>query len=411
MSTETFLAHLHTCFDTVAGDALTKIRAAAWDHFLELGLPDKTHDSYQYVPLRHLYEAAPIPAELVSCATAPYLHPECKGATLVFINGHYAPQLSDLSSLPKQVVVLPLAHAVKSYGPFLESRWKKTLHEERDPLAVLNLAVHSSGLFFYVPPHVKIETPIQALFVGTENSLAPARLHVFLAPQANVQWISTVIGPALHNIVLDVSLDEESSFEETETSLPSSGWHLKFLRSTLKKRSRLRYFNIGCPQRHARHSLQALLQEEGADVLFQGVSHLKTDAQVHTHIRIEHIAPHTHSLQKFKNVLEDLSQSSFSGKIFVHPTAEKTEAYQLNQNLLLSPGAIAQAKPNLEIFNPDVKASHGATMAQIDPEHLFYLQSRGLSLERAQHLLVRGFIQEMLAQIPHPFLRTHGLTL
>ena len=94
------------------------------------------------------------------------------------------------------------------------------------------------------------------------------------------------------------------------------------------------------------------------------------------------------------------SQSSFEGKIYVHPEAQKTEAYQINKNLLLSESAIANAKPNLEIFADDVKASHGATMAQVDEEQLFYLQSRGLSQETARGLLIRGFIQEMVDQIP-----------
>jgi Fe-S cluster assembly protein SufD len=110
-------------------------------------------------------------------------------------------------------------------------------------------------------------------------------------------------------------------------------------------------------------------------------------------------------LQKFKGVLKGTSQSSFEGKIFVHPEAQKTEAYQLNHNLLLSEGAIAQAKPNLEIFADDVKASHGATFAQVDEEQLFYLKSRGISAETASQLLIRGYMQEMVSQISPAFVR------
>ena len=120
---------------------------------------------------------------------------------------------------------------------------------------------------------------------------------------------------------------------------------------------------------------------------------------------VEHAAPHARSLQKFKGVLKDTAQSSFEGKIFVRPEAQKTEAYQLNHNLLLSEGAIAHAKPNLEIFADDVKASHGATFAQVDEEQLFYLKSRGISAEVASQLLIGGFMQEMIDQIPHDFVR------
>jgi Fe-S cluster assembly protein SufD len=132
---------------------------------------------------------------------------------------------------------------------------------------------------------------------------------------------------------------------------------------------------------------------------------LQGGSQAHTHVFVEHAAPHARSLQKFKGVLKETSQSSFEGKIFVRPEAQKTEAYQLNHNLLLSEGAVAYAKPNLEIFADDVKASHGATFAQVDDEQLFYLKSRGISTDVASQLLIRGFMQEMIDQIPHDFIR------
>ncbi len=404
IKTDSFLSSLQRSFEEInAADPLKGMRAKAWDHFLELGLPDKQDDAFQYVPLRRLYELELQPSVRQFEAVGPY--PECRGSFLVFVNGYYSPELSDISQLPKKVIALPFCEAMKSYGPFLQSGWSQALKEERDPFAILNLAIHSQGLFFYVPPHVKIEAPIQALFLTTEkNILAPARAQIFLGTQAEVQWISTVTGEGLHQTLLDVVLEPGASF--TQTSLSNAEFHLNFLRSTLKRDSRLRYLGLANTGL-SRHSLESILQGENTDVLLQGLWHLKNEAQIHTHVRVEHAAPHARSLQKFKGVLENRAQSSFAGKIYVHPHAEKTEAYQLNQNLLLSPGAIAQAKPNLEIFNPDVKASHGATMSQVDEEQLFYLQSRGLSAEEAGRLLVQGFIQEMLDQIPHPFLRQH----
>jgi Fe-S cluster assembly protein SufD len=158
-------------------------------------------------------------------------------------------------------------------------------------------------------------------------------------------------------------------------------------------------------ERIARHSLRVHIQGENADALLQGLWHQKKSSQTHTHVFVEHAAPHAKSLQKFKGVLKDTAQSSFEGKIFVRPEAQKTEAYQLNQNLLLSDAAIANAKPNLEVFADDVKASHGATFSQVDDEQLFYLKSRGLSPEAASRLLIRGFMQEMIDQIGVPSVR------
>jgi len=405
MSTETFLSSLQ---HYLRHDLLKQVREKAWDHFLELGLPEKTDEAFRYVPLRCLYEQGfaksaytPSKEEVLS-----YIYPECQGSYLVFVDGVYTPELSDLSSLSKKIVALPIADAMRSYGPFLHSRWSKALKEEPDPFAMLNLAIHPQGLFFYVPPKVTIEKPIQTLFLSSQGSFAPARMQLFLAPQTEVQWISTIAGDGLHNTLLDVSLEEGASFQQTEVPVNGKGWHLNHFRATLKRDSRLKYFALTNGSRITRHSLRAELQGENADVLLQGLWDLSAGAHCHTHVFVEHAAPHARSLQKFKGVLKETSQSSFEGKIFVRPEAQKTEAYQLNHNLLLSEGAIAHAKPNLEIFADDVKASHGATFAQVDEEQLFYLKSRGISTEIASQLLIRGFMQEMIDQIPHNFVQS-----
>ncbi len=407
-SRDTFQLNLQRYFEEMRRQDLLKgMREKAWDHFLELGLPEKSDEAFRYVPLRRLYEqsfkeASPAPSkeEILS-----YIYPECRGSYLVFFNGSYLPEISDLSGLSKKIVAQPIADAMRSYGPFLQSRWSKALKEEPDPFAVLNLAVHPQGLFFYVPPKVVVEKPIQTLFLSSPGSFAPARLQLFLASQTEVQWISTIAGEGIHNTFLDVALEDGASFQQTEVPANGKGWHLNHFRATLKRDSRLKYFALTNGPRITRHSLRAQIQGENADVLLQGLWDLSESAQAHTHVFVEHVAPHSRSLQKFKGVLKDTAQSSFEGKIFVRPEAQKTEAYQLNHNLLLSEGAIAYAKPNLEIFADDVKASHGATFAQVDDEQLFYLKSRGIGAEVASQLLIRGFMQEMIDQIPHEFVR------
>ena len=188
MSTETshdtFLLSLRRYFEADGG-VLKGVREKAWDHFLELGLPEKSDEAFRYVPLRRLYELnfketslVPTKEEILS-----YIYPECRGSYLVFVDGAYSPELSDLSSLSKKIIAQPIADAMRSYGPFLQGRWGKALKEEPDPFAVLNLAVHPQGLFFYVPPKVVVEKPIQTLFLSSSGSFAPARLQLFLASQ------------------------------------------------------------------------------------------------------------------------------------------------------------------------------------------------------------------------------------
>ena len=144
-----------------------------------------------------------------------------------------------------------------------------------------------------------------------------------------------------------------------------------------------------------RSSLRIELLEENSEALLQGLWRLKEKKECHTHTLVQHLAPHTRSRQHYKGVLQEEAKSSFTGKIYVHPEAQKTEAYQLNNNLLLSPQSKAYSKPNLEIFADDVKASHGATIAQLNAEDLFYLQSRGLTKKEAQEFLIEGFCKEL----------------
>jgi Fe-S cluster assembly protein SufD len=151
------------------------------------------------------------------------------------------------------------------------------------------------------------------------------------------------------------------------------------------------------------------LQGEAAEAYLYGVWTLDGNRQHHVNICLDHQEAACTSLQKFKGILSDTSRSSFEGKIYVHPQAQKTQAYQMNNNLVLGERAAAYSKPNLEIFADDVKASHGATIGQIDPEHLFYLQARGISAHMAQMLLVQGFKNEIIDLIPHFHLREEAM--
>ncbi len=395
-----FFASLQEIFSKLSTSVL---REKAWDHFLELGLPDKTSDAFKYVPLKRLYgiKLSLTPASLSYDIIAPHILPEAQESYIVFANGRFMPELS---KLPPHVVIMPLQEALKIYGPFLQGRLSKSIKDEIDPFAVLNLALQQEGVFCYLPPRLKLEKPIQVIYYGAgESSYHPARLNLFCSPDSELKTISTVIGDGVHHISMDAALEERAHFSHLEIS--KAGVLLSDFKATLKSNSTLKHLALTTTGQLTRNRLRVSLLGEHADALMQGLWNLSENHQCHTNVHVEHAAPACRSLQKFKGVLKGQSQSSFEGKIYVHPEAQKTQAYQLNHNLLLSEGAIANAKPNLEIFADDVKASHGATMSEVDDEQLFYLQSRGLTKERARTLLIQGFIQEILDQIPYESVR------
>jgi len=386
MSTADFLGKAHTLLQL---RPKTPFRENAWARFLELGLPDKAWEPFRYVPLQKIYDFAPAPIE-----ATPHFLSEFR---LVFVEGNFQPSLS---SLPQGLVILPLHEALKTYGPVLQTRLNKTLKEETDPFALLNLALHDDALFCYLPPKLQIEKPLHIVYLG-KGAYAPSHLTLFCSSGSSLSTLATTSSFGFHHTSMDVALEEGAHFSHTEASM-HSGIHLSDFKATLKKQSSLKHFSATAHDGISRSRLHIALLGEEADALLQGLSNSRS---AHTHVYVRHVAPHARSLQKYKNILKGSAQSSFAGNIYVEKEAQKTEAYQLNHNLLIGESAIAYAQPNLEIFADDVKASHGATTAQLDEEHLFYLTSRGLSRETAHNLLIQGFIQEMLDAISHRPLR------
>lgn len=277
---------------------------------------------------------------------------------------------------------------MRSYGLFLQTRLAKGLKEETDPFAALNGAFHGRGAFLYLPPKCKAALHLTHLFVS-EDFVSP-RIHVYLGRHAELTLTQTSQGKSnFCNSALDFVLDEGArlAFHDRQEG------QFQSIRATQKRDSKLKMVLLG---KQLRTSLKVQLAEENSEAEVFGLACNSGSEESHVHASIEHVAPHTHSRQHFKAVLRDKSRFSFEGKILVRPAAQKTEAYQLNNNLILSDEAVANAKPNLEIFADDVKASHGATVGQLDEEQLFYLRSRGLSLEQAKEWLIEGFCKEIL---------------
>ncbi len=410
---EQFALHLENHFKEVCEtlSPLQKtIRQRVWDRFLEIGLAEKKTIGYQYFPLTHFYQETYEVGQFTDIPPgqiAALIHPECRRSHVVFVNGHYSPELSDISALPSEMVILPINDALNTYGNFLQSRLAKILVEETDPFALLNIALSQKGLFIYVPPKLQVDVPIQCLYFLSSDrpTLINPRIRIILGREAKVKWIydhhCLKDFDYFTNGVTDIALDEGASFEQYGilSSCPP-GWCFEATRVTQKRDSQFKSITCTTGTKAIRQDFRIALMGENSSCDLKGVSYLSENRQSHVNILVEHQAPHCRSNQHFKNILGGTSRSSFEGKIYVHPQAQKTEAYQLNNNLLLSDTAISNSKPNLEIFADDVKASHGATVTQTNPEHLHYLKTRGIGTAEAKQLLVASFGREILSQIP-----------
>lgn len=339
------------------------IDQAAWKRFLALGLPTRQWETYRYVRLNDLYKQ-----------------------TFAFERSVYT-----LNALPDGVIVLPLSEATRTYGAFLAPRLSQ---EERDPFAALNGAMCEEGLFVYVPPRMSVKLDIDH---SVTSGFVSPRLHVFVGKEAEVVCHMRHNNEQVINSFADFAIDENASLRLTTTlDEAEEAWHFDAVRATLKRGSRFTSYAIGNGGATTRQDYRVQLLEEGAEAALYGVAKLEERCHHHVNVLMEHKAPHCVSTQHFKTVLGGISRASFEGKIYVTRAAQKTEAYQMNNSLILSKRASANSKPNLEIFADDVKASHGSTTGQLDEEQLFYLKTRGVPLEIAKQLLVDGFCGEIL---------------
>lgn len=414
---DTFQEMLARFYDQVAKEpALQKIRAKAWDHFLELGLPTRKSEAYRYTRLRNLYTCSFSNCEedekIDPVQLQPFIYPECRESVLVFVNGRFQPELSQLKNLPQRVVIARLPDATRTFGAFIQNQWARSLKEESDPFAALNAALHVGGGFIYVPPKTIVEPPVQILNVtaSREPMLMMPRLHCFVGSQSQIDLYNSHLylygSDCAVNQVLDLTIEEEAHVRCVQPALihQDNVWHLEALRAHLKRNSTLKTISITQGSATVRQDYHVMLTGENCEASLNGIWMLSDKREAHTHVVMDHQAPHCRSSQLYKGVLNDFSHSSFEGKILVRQAAQKTEAFQANHNLLLSDRALADSKPNLEIFADDVKASHGATFGQLDKEQLFYMQSRGFSEAQAKNLLVYGFCKEVIAAIPLPSL-------
>lgn len=398
----------------LSSDSSQKFKEKSWQRFQIEGLPTRSAEVFQYIRLRtlytHFFEDAQN-ASIDGADLSPYILPECMQSVLVLMNGRYRPDLSRLANVPKRLIILPLQEAFRTYGGFINNQWNKFLIEETDPFSLLNGALYQDGLFIYAPPKTFLETPLQILNVtcaGETSILTTPRIQGYIGAQSQLNLISTSAHLSGQKSLLashmEIAIDDDSHVRYTQVAfgLSKQTWCFDAFRASLKRNSTLRTVLAAEGSVSMRHDYRIALQGENAEASLNGVWMLSDNLEAHANILIEHQAPHCRSMQLFKSVLDESSHSSFEGKIFVHQSAQKTEAFQLNNNLLLSDKAKADSKPNLEIFADDVKASHGATFGQLDQEQLFYLKTRGYSEQMAKNTLVYGFCKEVLDLITQP---------
>ena len=286
-------------------------------------------------------------------------------------------------------------------GKGSEFEYLSRFNYERNGFTALNLAF-AEIIFIRIPKETKIENPIHLNFVrGLNSAFSP---HVIFVAESGSK--ATILeyyensGKCFTNAAIQIFVEENASVMHYRVQKESSeSYHVGTTEITLKRGSFYNSTNINLGAKLSRHDVHLKFTEEGAEAFVDGLYMLSGEQHHDTHSTIDHALPNCVSHQTYKGVLNDRSRGVFNGKVFVRENASGTDAQQSNKNLLLSNDARVDTKPQLEIFNDDVKCSHGATVGQLEDEELFYLLSRGLNESLAKNLLTYGFAEEIVNKI------------
>lgn len=399
---------------------LRELRRRGLDRFVQLGIPTTREEDWRLTNLAFL---AGRPFEITSPDSLATFDVEelVQRATLddefhrlVFVNGHYVEQWSTHHDLPAGTVVENLATSIRDSSEATGKRLGLQAEDEQTSFVALNAAFLHDGARIDVPADTVIERPIHLIFlaVGEGQTAHHPRNLITLAKNSRATVIESYFGGEgegyFTNAVTEVELAESADLDHHKLQHEEHGAvHLATTQVHQQANSRFRshYFSFGGSL--VRNELNCVLDGEKIECTLNGLYMPKGDQLMDCRTRIDHAKPHCNSYEMYKCILDDQARGVFNGKIFVHQDAQKTDAKQSNQSLLLSDDAIINTKPQLEIYADDVRCTHGATIGELDEQAIYYLRSRGIPADLAKTMLIFAFANDVVQGVEVPAVRKH----
>lgn len=397
---------------------INKQRNKAFQDFVMQGIPTRRNENYKYTNLnptffpdfKFIHQRGEKPTDLNTVFQCDV--PQLDTHTVFLSNGWYYEQDLEAKQIGDGVILESLESAAKKYPELVQKHYAELADTAADSLVALNTAFAKDGYFLFIPKNAHIDKPIQVinLLKAGEDAFTTQRNLVIVEHGASVQLVlcdhTLNLNQYLSNTVTEVFVDENARFEYY--NLQNQHNSSSSLNSMFIKQGRDSVVTTHTVSLHGgliRNNMKYILDGENAEANVYGVSFLDRKQHVDNFTQIVHAKPHCQSNQVYKNILDDESTGVFSGQIHVVKDAQKTNAFQRNNNILLTDKATMQTKPQLIIDADDVKCSHGATVGQIDEEALFYLRSRGLDEDKARMMMMNAFAHEVIQQIKVEALR------
>lgn len=399
------------------------LRKSAFEHFKKLGFPNTKVEDWKYINLTPFLKDDFITEpddEMLTISNDAVAKAKIKSLDcyhLVLVNGQYHSDLSD--TIPGEgVFVSSLSTAMNK--PAFTAHFGKYVGLEKNHFAALNTALFRDGLFFELKSKRVVDKPVHIIhIISADNNLFLQPRHLFVigahAELSIIESFITIGNPAKSRInvfvnnVSEIVVDERAHLQHYYIQTGDENTRYIHHTEVVQRASSLyNNYKASFPGTGLlRNNLNVSLDGENIESHLYGLYLAGGHQLIDNHTIVDHLKPHCHSNELYKGVMKDEAVAVFNGKIFVRKDAQKTNAFQKNNNLMLSKKAVVDSKPQLEIFADDVKCSHGSTIGQFNEDALFYLKARGIGEEKAKALLIHAFAYDVTEKIPLPAVQAH----
>jgi Fe-S cluster assembly protein SufD len=396
--------------------AVAALREQAFRQFDAAGLPHRRVEEWKYTDLRALMrDAKPLAgvpdAAAKARARSAGTNLAMEARRIVFVDGAFVPELSDLAALEPGLTIRSMAQALAAGDPLIAAHLGKVA-PAGDVAVALNTAFMGDGALIRVGKGAALSRPIHLVFAyaGERPASVFARSLVVIEDGARAMLVEShegaVAGDFQVNAALELAIGNEAHVDHVKITGERAGApHVSTLMAVVGARARFNEFLFTTGGSVVRNQLFVRFAGEGTLAGIRGATLLKGRQHADTTLVADHAAGNCTSRETFKTVLDEEARGVFQGKIIVRPKAQKTDAKMATHALLLSETAEADNKPELEIFADDVQCGHGATSGDLDEDLLFYLRARGIPRKEAEALLIQAFVGEAVEGIEHAGLR------
>jgi Fe-S cluster assembly protein SufD len=409
---DTFLSDLLAKETSLNGrsDVIKKLRHKGFEGVKNNSLPARKDEDWQFTNLRHLYADSYIPASQIEPGARnlkKHFIPESDGARLVFVNGRFSAEYSSAEALPEEVTLGNISELSGADEEVVNLHLNEYGDFQGDIFSSFNTALILDGAFIHIPENVKVEMPVQLLFVQTDAEkpyFTTPRCLVLADKNSELTFVEEHIGLGSNKYfslpVVEINLERGAYLKHTKIQRESDqAVHIARTAAHLKQHANYESYTITLGAKLSRNEPRITQLEEETEFTVDGLVLIDGDQISDTHSVMDHKFGQTNSHQLHKCVINGRAHSVFNGKIFVRKDAQKIDSFQENRNLLLSRKGTVNTKPQLEIFADDVKCTHGATIGQLEEDEVFYLKSRGLTDQQARELLTYAFALETIENI------------